>query len=145
MDIRKAMARLIAIGIGCRKNCPGAAIVALVRRALAGFSEAEGERRLFTLADKRGEEGLHAAAEALAFELVFLPREALAAAAPRLLTRSAAVQTRFGVDSVAEAAALAGAGAKARLLGPRLAENGATCAIAMEPEDGATTGRATNH
>jgi cobalt-precorrin 5A hydrolase len=133
MDIRKDMARLIAIGIGCRKNCPGEAIVALVQRALADLGEIEGERRLFSLADKSDEPGLRAAAEALACDLVFLPRAALAATAPRLLTRSAAAQQRFGLESIAEAAALAGAGPKARLLGPRLAENGATCAIAMAP------------
>ena len=57
----------------------------------------------------------------------------LAAMTPRLLTRSAAAHQRFGLDSIAEAAALAGGGPKARLLGPRLAENGATCAIATEP------------
>jgi cobalt-precorrin 5A hydrolase len=88
--------------------------------------------RLFTLVDKRGEPGLIAAAEALGFELVFLSRAALAAVAPRLLTRSPAAQRRFGLDSVAEAAALAGAGPKATLLAPRLAADGATCAIAVD-------------
>jgi len=39
--------------------------------------------------------------------------------------------SRFGAPNVAEAAALAGAGAGGRLLGPRLAANGATCAIAL--------------
>jgi cobalt-precorrin 5A hydrolase len=133
MDFRKAMARLIAIGIGCRKNCPGETIVALVQRALADLGEIEGERRLFSLIDKQVEAGLHTAAAALACDLVFLPRAALAAMTPRLLTRSAATQKRFGLESIAEASALAGAGEKARLLGPRLVENGATCAIAMEP------------
>jgi cobalt-precorrin 5A hydrolase len=93
----------------------------------------EGVPRLFSLIDKRGEPGLSAAAEALGLELIFLPREALAAAAPRLLTRSAAAQRRFGLASVAEAAALAGGGPNAKLLGPRLAANGATCAIALAP------------
>jgi len=92
----------------------------------------EGVPRLFSLIDKSGEPGLSAAAEALGFELVFLSREALAAAAPRLLTRSAASQRRFGLASVAEAAALAGAGPRARLLAPRLAAYGATCAIALD-------------
>jgi cobalt-precorrin 5A hydrolase len=130
------MAGMIAIGIGCRKSCASGAIVALVRRALADCSDNEGAPRLFSLADKRDEPGLMAAAETLGYELVFLPREALAAAAPRLLTRSAAAQMRFGLDSVAEAAALAGAGPDAKLLGPRLAADGATCAIALAPDDG---------
>jgi hypothetical protein len=94
--------------------------------------EGEGVPRLFSLVDKSGERGLRAAAEALGFELIFLPREALAAVASRLLTRSAAAQRRFGLDSVAEAAALAGAGPNGRLLAPRLAADGATCAIAVD-------------
>jgi cobalt-precorrin 5A hydrolase len=131
MDLGKAMAGLIAIGLGCRKHCASEAIVALVRRALAGCAGVEGAPRLFSFIDKRDEPGLSAAAATLGLELEFLPREALAAAAPRLLTRSAATQRRFGLDSVAEAAALAGAGPEGCLLGPRLAADGATCAIAV--------------
>ena len=125
------MAAMIAIGVGCRKSCPSEAIVAIVRRALADCPDVEGERRLFSLADKRGEPGLTAAAEVLGFNLDFLPRETLAAETSRLLTHSAAAQQQFGLASVAEAAALAGAGTGGRLLGPRLAANGATCAIAL--------------
>jgi len=88
------------------------------------------------LIDKRGEPGLRAAAETLGLDLVFLPREALAAVAARLLTRSAAAQRQFGLDSVAEAAALAGGGPNARLLAPRLAAGGATCAIAVDRGEG---------
>jgi cobalt-precorrin 5A hydrolase len=131
MDLGKAMAGLIAIGLGCRKHCASEAIVALVRRALAGCAGVVGAPRLFSLVDKKDEPGLNAAAAMLELDLVFLPREALAAAASRLLTRSAATRRRFGLDSVAEAAALAGAGPEARLLGPRFAANGATCAIAV--------------
>jgi len=122
---------MIAIGVGCRKACAAAPIVALVRRALEDCREVAGERRLFSLADKRGEPGLVAAAETLGFALVFLPRDRLAAEEPRLLTRSSAAERRFGLASVAEAAALAGAGPGARLLGPRRAAGGATCAIAL--------------
>jgi cobalt-precorrin 5A hydrolase len=125
------MAGMIAIGLGCRKSCPSEAIVELVRRALADCREVEGVQRLFSLVDKRDEPGLNAAAQTLGLDLVFLSREALAAAEPRLLTRSAPAQYRFGLASIAEAAALAGAGPQARLLAPRLAAGGATCAIAL--------------
>lgn len=128
------MAAMIAIGLGCRKSCPAEAIVAIVRRALADCPDVAGERRLFCLADKSSEPGLATAAEILGFDLVFLPREALAAETPRLLTRSAVVRSRYGLDSVAEASALAGAGPGARLSGPRLAADGATCAIAFARE-----------
>ncbi len=67
----------------------------------------------------------------MAAPLTPLPLEALQAEAGRVLTRSEAVMARFGVPAIAEAAALAGAGAGGRLLGPRLAEGGATCAVAV--------------
>jgi cobalt-precorrin 5A hydrolase len=124
------MAGVIAIGIGCRKACAAQPIVALVRRALADCGSLDSAPRLFTLADKAGEPGLAAAAATLGFELTYLPRDALAAVSQRVLTRSAAAQRRFGLDSIAEAAALAGAGPDARLLGPRIAGEGATCAVA---------------
>jgi cobalt-precorrin 5A hydrolase len=125
------MTGLIAIGIGCRKVCAREDIVALVQSALAGCSEPPARPRLFTIIDKQGDGELSAAALSLELELVFLSREALEAAAPRILTRSAAAQRRFGLPSVAEAAALAGAGAGSRLLGPRLIGKGATCAVAF--------------
>jgi cobalt-precorrin 5A hydrolase len=89
-------------------------------------------RTIFTLIEKRGDAELAAAAALLGMPLVFLPRAALAAATPRLLTTSAAAQRRFGLPSVAEAAALAGAGASGRLLGPRKIGVGTTCAIAID-------------
>jgi cobalt-precorrin 5A hydrolase len=141
MDAGKAMAAMIAIGLGCRKSCSSQIIVAIVRRALADCAEIEGARRLFSLAEKSSEPGLIEAAAILGFDLTFLPHEALAAAEPRLLTRSAAAQRRFGLASVAEAAALTGAGPEARLLGPRLAINGATCAIALGVGGPGATGR----
>jgi cobalt-precorrin 5A hydrolase len=126
---------MIALGVGCRKNCASSAIVEIVRRALGDCPDIEGAPRLFSLVDKSGEPGLRAAAQTLGFDLAFLPREALAATTPRILTHSRAAQRRFGLASVAEAAALAGAGPGARLLGPRLAAKGATCAIAFAPDE----------
>jgi cobalt-precorrin 5A hydrolase len=127
----KEMTGLIAIGIGCRKACAREDIVALVRTALANCAPRLTPPRLFTIADKQGDAELSGAASLLELDLVFLPREALEAAAPRVRTQSAAARRRFGLPSVAEAAALAGAGAGSRLLGPRLIGNGATCAIAI--------------
>lgn len=136
---------MIAIGIGCRKGCGADEIVQLVRRACAGlgprtpwFAGEEGEPgdprsgvRLFTIAEKQGETGLIEAAVTLALPLVFLPQAALAAVERQVETRSARVIALFGTPSVAEAAALAGAGTGARLLVPRLASASATCAIAI--------------
>jgi cobalt-precorrin 5A hydrolase len=137
------MSRIIAIGVGCRAGVAGEAIAALARRALAEAGAPAGELSLFTLAAKAGEPGLVEAARLLRAPLMALPLAALEAQAGHILTRSAAAQARFGAPNIAEAAALAGAGEGARLLGPRLAADGATCAIALSPErpyDGATCG-----
>ena len=128
------MSGFVAIGVGCRAGVSGEAIAALLRRALAEFGAPEGERRLFTLAAKAGEAGLVEAARLIGAKLIPLPIEALEAEAARVLTPSAVVQARLGVPAVAEAAALAGAGAGGRLLGPRLKADGATCAVAVSAE-----------
>ncbi len=128
------MTRLIAIGVGCRAGVKAPAIAALARRALAETRAPEGERRMFTLAAKAGEPGLIEAARLIGASLTPLPLEALRAQAGRVLTPSAAAQSRFGAPNVAEAAALAGAGEGGRLLGPRLSADGATCAIALSSE-----------
>ena len=125
------MSRFVAIGLGCRAGVKGEAIAALARRALAEFKAPDGERRLFTLAAKACEPGLIEAAQLIGASLTPLPLEALKAEASRILIPSKPAHSRFGAPNVAEAAALAGAGAGGRLLGPRLAANGATCAIAL--------------
>jgi cobalt-precorrin 5A hydrolase len=119
---------ILAVGVGCRAGCPAAAIAALVRRALERAPA--GAPALFTSADKRSETGIVEAAAALALPLVYLPRAALQAASPQAVTRSERVVALFGVPSVAETAALAGAGPGSRLLVPRLSEGGASCAVA---------------
>jgi cobalt-precorrin 5A hydrolase len=118
----------VAIGVGCRKGCSAGTIEALVRQALAGMSDAP--LGLFTLVDKRGEPGLAKAAARLELSLIYLTREALRDREGDVRTRSARVESLFGVPSVAEAAALAGAGPGSVLILPRIAEGGATCAIA---------------
>ncbi len=125
---------MIAIGVGCRRACPSEAIVALVRRALARAGPLEGEPRLFTSEAKREEANLAEAARTLGYALSFLAFEDLAAAAPRAATRSARVERHIGLPSLAETAALAGAGAGGALRVARIAAGGATCAIAHAPE-----------
>jgi cobalt-precorrin 5A hydrolase len=119
----------IAIGVGCRLGCSADAIEALVLRAL---DQAPPSHRLglFTIRDKTGETGLIEAANRLGLPLVFLTRDALREQAPLVQTRSIRAEIRFGVPSVAEAAALAGAGADPVLIVPRMTGQGATCAVA---------------
>ncbi len=67
----------------------------------------------------------------LGLPLTFLDHDALAAASVRAVTRSARAMAETGLASVAEAAALAGAGPGSRLLLPRVASAAATCALAV--------------
>jgi cobalt-precorrin 5A hydrolase len=119
----------IAVGLGCRRGVSGAVIASLVREALASV-EQQGAAALFTAEGKRAEAGLAQAAQALAMPLHFLPQEALEAVAHLAQTRSPRVEALFGVPSVAETAALAGAGPGAVLILPRITRDNATCAIA---------------
>ena len=118
-----------AIGLGCRKGVSGEVIASLVREALAHI-EQPGVVALFTVDAKRTEAGLAQAAQALAMPLHFLTQEALVAVADQAQTRSLRVESLFGVPSVAETAALAGAGPGAVLILPRITRDDATCAIA---------------
>ena len=122
--------------MGCRRGCPADVIVALARRAIShlppGLLETctDDYDGLFTIEAKRNEAGLQQAAQHLGLPLIFLSVEALCAVSADLTIRSARVEEAVGVPAVAEAAALVGAGAGARLIVPRLSDGGATCAIA---------------
>jgi cobalt-precorrin 5A hydrolase len=156
----------VAIGVGCRRGCSGAAIETLVRQALdiylaSGYPlspsfprkresidqqhdgvEMDSRFRgnddleisvfagLFTIIDKRDEPGLAEAAALLGLNLTYLARDALEARINGVQTRSEKAGALFGVPSVAEAAALAGAGPESVLIVPRISGGGATCAIA---------------
>jgi cobalt-precorrin 5A hydrolase len=128
------MSRIVAIGVGCRAGVSGEAIAALARRALEEAGAPQGEIGMFTLAAKAAEPGLIEAARIIGVALTPLPLAALSAQAGRILTPSPSAQARFGAPNIAETSALAGAGEDGWLLGPRLAADGATCAIALSPE-----------
>lgn len=127
------MSAPIAIGVGCRKGCRAETIEELIRRALDDIPIGA-PLGLFTIADKSGEAGLAEAADHLGLDLVFLSPEVLRENAALVRTRSVAAERRFGVPSVAEAAALAGAGPGSVLIVARLSNGGATCAVAGQRE-----------
>jgi len=118
----------VAIGIGCKRGCSSEAIVALVERAIAAAACAPAT--LFTHEAKRSEAGLASAAKALGLPLVFLEAGVLRQASLRAVTNSPRVMAMFGLPSIAEAAALAGAGPSSVLLLARVSDGGASCAIA---------------
>jgi cobalt-precorrin 5A hydrolase len=109
------------IGIGFRAQASTDEIGDALKNALAIASLHQPERliRLATPEDKAGAPALADAAARLGLTILPIPQSALKTAAGRCLSRSAMVEAKRGVGSVAEASALAGAGENARLLGPR--------------------------
>lgn len=124
----------VAIGIGCGRGCSSEAIAALVEGAIAAASCAGARASLFTHEAKQNEAGLADAAKTLGLPLVFLDTQVLRNASLRAATNSPRVMAMFGLPSIAEAAALAGAGPSSVLLVARMSEGGASCVIAGKRE-----------
>ncbi|MFI5010993.1 MAG: cobalamin biosynthesis protein [Hyphomicrobiales bacterium] len=92
------------------------------------------EITLFTAEAKGDERGLVEAAATLGTKLILLPRAELEAAAPRCETHSEREHRLLGLPTLAEAAALPGAGAGSRLILKRISAGGASCAVARPAE-----------
>lgn len=122
---------VIVAGIGCRKGASAAEIEAAIAAALAQAGCAPETLGLIATSDgKGGEAGIVAAAAARGVRLVLVGPADLEAAGTRTQSSSPRVLALTGVPSVAEAAALAAGGPKARLLLPRIVVGPATCALA---------------
>jgi cobalt-precorrin 5A hydrolase len=122
---------MIVAGIGCRRGAAARDVEAAIRAALARAGlAADALDAIATMLGKDEEPGIVAAAKAFGLRVVGLEQKELEAASARAATRSARVLARTGVPSVAETAALAAAGADARLIGTRLVVGGAACALA---------------
>ena len=116
-----------AVGVGCRSGATVAAIVARVREAQG--RAACGVASLHTGTNVRAP-ALEAAAAQLGLPLFRHDAATLAATAPRIVSRSPRVEALLGVGSLAEAAALAGAGEGARLIVTKFSAQGVSCAVA---------------
>jgi cobalt-precorrin 5A hydrolase len=128
---------VIAAGLGCRAGCSQHDILDALLRAVRGAAlTLDDVHTLYTADFKVSEPGLCLAAEHAHKRLVSLSRARLQAQADGVLSSSARAFERWGVPSVSEAAALAGAaalarpGTRVRLLGPRTVSGAATCALA---------------
>ena len=103
---------------------------------LAGEGWGEGVQRIAALAalDRPALNGvLQEAARRAGLDLILLALDDLRATAHLCVTHSEHSMKQYGIPSVAEAAALAGAGAGARLLVPRLLGRNATASVAGRP------------
>jgi cobalt-precorrin 5A hydrolase len=76
---------------------------------------------------------LQEASRRAGLDLILLTLDELRAAAHLCATHSEHSMKQYGIPSVAEAAALAGAGAGAQLLVPRLTGRNATASVAGRP------------
>jgi cobalt-precorrin 5A hydrolase len=130
MELSKAAMTSVAVGLGCRKNVPAHSVVALVREALARLPQPPAAVTLYTSERKSQEAGLREAAATLGYRLVFLADADLSAVGARVITRSAKAREATGLESVSEAAALAGGGPKAHIVVARITSGGVACAIA---------------
>lgn len=116
-------------GLGLRTGASREAL-----RAALAAAGAEGCTALATAEAKAGAVVLRDLARDLGLPVLAIPPAALAA--QDTLTQSPRVQARFGTGSLAEAAALAGAGPGARLSGPRAqSPDGMATAAVAERKD----------
>lgn len=122
---------MIVVGVGCRRNSPATRIGAAIGEALeqAGMT-AERIDALAAPAFKAEEAAIAEAAAAFGVPLLWIGRAHLDAVQPLCPTKSPTAAEATGLGAVSEAAALAAAGRNARLLLPRIARDGVTCAVA---------------
>jgi cobalt-precorrin 5A hydrolase len=126
------MSRLV-IGLGFRDEA-NARSIGEVLAAAAALAAMPGRATVLAVPeDKVAHPGLRAAAHAAHLPLEAVTASAMRAADARVATRSEQVKKHRGVGSVCEAAALAAAGAGARLIVTRIlsADRHATAAAAL--------------
>ncbi len=125
----------IVAGVGGRRGVSSGEVVAAVRGAMARHEVKLCDISVMaTPAMKGGEAGIIKAALDLGLLLVMVPQVQLEAAGARAVTHSERVVALMGVPSVAEASALAVAGRRSTLVGPRFVLGSVTCALAREGE-----------
>ena len=137
---------VLALGAGCERGADGGELIALAEKTLqnSGLSSRAVACVVSTDA-KMDEAAVHALAVYLGVPARFFPADALEKETPRLANPSAEVFRAVGSHGVAEAAALAAAGAKGALIVPKTKSARATVAVARAAPgailDGASVGR----
>lgn len=123
---------MIVAGIGCRRGTDALNIEAVLTAALGAFGIPDGSlAALATESSKANEPGILAVAARRGLPLRFVDVDQLSKVEDRIITRSLRVAAVKGTPSIAEASALVVAGRNSRLLGARIANGVATCAIAI--------------
>ncbi|RTE93519.1 precorrin methylase [Bradyrhizobium sp. LVM 105] len=118
-------------GLGFRKDVT----LASLREALLAAGGPAGLAAVATVSDKADTESLKQLARECGVPIRPIPAETLAGI--DTLTQSELVAEKFGTGSVAEAAALAAAGPRARLIATRVISRDRTATAAIAEGDGA--------
>jgi cobalt-precorrin 5A hydrolase len=129
------MSRLV-IGLGFRQAATAQSIAEVLASVAARITQPCGATVLAVAEDKAAHPGLLATARASHYQIEMVAAGEMREADARVITRSARVLRKRGVGSVCEAAALAVAGAGARLVVTRTvsADRNATAAAAMSED-----------
>lgn len=123
---------MMVAGIGSRRGVSVEDVLAAIETALETHGLAmTALSALATATLKKDEDAIAAAGRALNLPVIIVDGAALQAASPGTLSHSGLSRELAGTPSVSEAAALAVAGAGAKLLGPRTVLGPVTCAIAI--------------
>ena len=126
----------LALGVGCERGCEPAELAGLVDGALAEAGLARGAVACVASIDLKGDEAaVLTLAEEMAAPLRLFDARRLERETPRLANPSETVFAAVGCHGVAEAAALAAAGAGAELAVAKRRSRRATCALARAVRD----------
>lgn len=117
-------------GLGFRQDVT----LASLREALAAAGGADGLAAMATVSDKADAEPLKQLARECGVPIRAIPADVLASV--ETPTQSKLVTEKFGTGSVAEAAALAAAGPRARLIATRAVSQDRTATAAIAEGDG---------
>ncbi|WEZ83215.1 cobalamin biosynthesis protein [Rhizobium sp. 32-5/1] len=129
-SIRPNAARFV-LGLGCERGTPAAEVIALAENALASIGASGEDIACIASLDNRADEpAIQAAALHFNVSSRFFAAPILEAETPRLRHPSDRVFALTGCHGVAEASALAGAGACADLVVPKIKSAHATAALA---------------
>ncbi|WNJ99868.1 precorrin-3B C(17)-methyltransferase [Thalassospiraceae bacterium LMO-JJ14] len=137
--------QILAVGVGCERNCAPGELAALVMETLADAGLAKDAVACVVSLDLKADEpAVLALAESLNAPARFFDAETLEAETPRLESPSDVVFAEVGCHGVCEAAALAASGADGVLIVAKRKSARATCAVARAtvPIDPETIGRA---
>ena len=130
-------ANKVVAGIGFSRAAEAAEIVDLIEQALTQAGLSQADLAAIAVPDfKRGTDAADEAAKRLDAPLKHALKQDMDDMQMFCVTRSEHAADTVGVASVAEGAALAGAGPGARLILPRIKSAHVTCALAAEKGDG---------